>query len=115
MIESLRDTISTIGRSSLRFDYDLSRSCVSFDPDKFLTALHAAGYTIEQAWQPIETAPKETGWVLLWCWRRGAREMIACWIGPDWGETFEVLTRDGLLPTHYRPLPTPPADAKDPP
>lgn len=113
MTESVRGTISTIGRASLRFDYDLSRSCVSFDPDKFLTALHAAGYTIEQDWQPIETAPKDGTPVLVWWAHWCNHPIVASWY-VGWSAE-EAISSSGPDPTHWRPLPARPADAKDPP
>lgn len=68
-----------------------------------------------QEWQPIETAPRDGMKVLLWpgylmggdpmtgWWARLARKWVAA------GEPFDSQ------PTHWRPLPTPPAHDKGEP
>lgn len=82
-------------------------------PDKFLTALAAAGYTIEQDWQPIETAPKDGTPVLVWWAHWCNHPIVASWY-VGWSAE-EAISSSGPDPTHWRPLPARPADAKDPP
>jgi hypothetical protein len=72
-----------------------------------LSALAAAGYVIEQDWQPIETAPQDGTDVLVFDPTSPKAPKIAL----DWYHKEE-----GWLgkPTHWRPLPAPPAAAKEP-
>lgn len=73
-------------------------------------------------WEPIETAPKDGTWVLLWfphrnlaiggCWDwagEGDWEMgIQDW--QEWRTDDDVVIQEepGLEPTHWMPLPEPP-------
>lgn len=57
-----------------------------------------------QDWPPIETAPRG-GWFLVGVW---VGHRWSCWVvegGDDFGEDGEF----GDKPTHWHPLPTPPA------
>lgn len=68
--------------------------------------------TVGEQWRPIETAPKDGTWVLLWfdadeyavsgAWMRPGRDYIAHWCA------FGRWT-PGDAPTHWMPLPAPPA------
>lgn len=77
-----------------------------------LKAIEDAGYSIEQGWQPIETAPKDGTLILALGPITSATVMWEpahqCWASADnwpW-EDFE--------PTHWRPLPEPPASTTEP-
>ena len=66
-------------------------------------------------WQPIETAPKDGSWVLLFLpeWGRG-QARIGQWIrsreDSGWyGREFKEVFNDG--PTHWMPLPDSPTEA----
>lgn len=70
-----------------------------------LTALEAAGMRVEAGWQPIETAPRDAlllghadGMMRLVMWEDGAWVQVGATIQEGWFE-----------PTHWMPLPTPPA------
>lgn len=83
--------------------------------DHILTALHAAGYTIEQDWQPIETAPKDGPYILAH-WRLMPHfPIVVRWDRRLKG--WQIAGGKGRIEglTHWRPLPAPPADAKDSP
>lgn len=68
------------------------------------------------AWEPIETAPKDGTYILLW--RPGFRQETAHWladmIGFDWPWLLPLPGEDRmrLKPTHWRPLPEPPKEDK---
>ena len=63
---------------------------------------------IEKEWLPIETAPKDGTWVLIFDGRYGLKVIeLARWIGAPhshWGNGNNYWT-----PSHWRPLPAPPA------
>lgn len=73
-----------------------------------LAALSAAGYAVEQGWQPIETAPRD-GRRLL-CYAPATEDRAAFvrndywWVSEGaWAHMPRVHSY-----THWRPLPTPP-------
>lgn len=90
------------------------------DVSEFNSALRAAGYAVEQGWQPIATAPRDgtpvigcvycpTGidpahWVVFICWwtdgNPGAFNKPSGWMS-DSCEDFGGHEH----PTHWRPLP----------
>jgi monoamine oxidase len=57
-------------------------------------------------WQPIETAPKDC-WILV---ARGSEQGVVRWIQDHW--TLGAMC-SFVKPTHWQPLPEPPADAKE--
>lgn len=62
-----------------------------------------------QKWQPIETAPKDGHWILIW-YPSSLPRMVA-WmshpsIGHGWYEGKKFIAPE--VPTHWRPLPVPP-------
>jgi len=63
-----------------------------------------------EGWQPIETAPKD-GTIILACWGNSdniidtARYSV---VGDYWHDIDKLMNRY-LDPTHWQPLPTPPA------
>lgn len=64
-------------------------------------------------WQPIETAPKDGTWILLWQPDNGPN--IACWMDRDFpwwfiddGKHGPYAVR-GADPTHWQPVPDPPS------
>lgn len=86
-------------------------------------------------WQPIETAPKDGTEVLAW--REDAGIFLARWTSPEefcTSDELEALSEadaaqedwfaadfvqgsrldDGLVPTHWMPLPDPPTDQSQP-
>ena len=87
-----------------------------FDMAMFDAALSAAGFVVEQDWQPIETAPRDGTWI--WCWheeKRWKRVGMRCKAsGPRWyysGTGFNAEYADDA-PTHWRPLPAAPQEDK---
>lgn len=74
----------------------------------------------QQKWQPIETAPKGMGdeeFILMWL-PDDASRWIARWQGDGWFGIDEYgLRRDSVAerrePTHWQPLPQPPAPAQE--
>jgi hypothetical protein len=86
---------------------------ISLGRDVILTALAPliAEWSAERQWQPIATAPKDGTWVLV---------MTTHWPHAEvshWGNTFSSVetfawTNDEYTckPTHWQPLPSPPAD-----
>jgi hypothetical protein len=62
-------------------------------------------------WQPIETAPRDGDWFLVWnpnsnmCW--GCYDMSA-WTGDNGGYFMEQDTSEEAEFTHWMPLPKPP-------
>lgn len=82
----------------------------------YLSALAAAGYVVERGWQPIETAPRDGA--PIWAWNGEYCQME--WFASDewsgWLHCDPLLSDadpDPVQPTHWRPLPAPPA-AKEP-
>ena len=64
-------------------------------------------------WQPIQTAPKDGTWALLW---NGRRLHIASYdrVESAWVSSFKTVTRRLAVlpePTHWMPLPEPPGSA----
>lgn len=74
----------------------------------YLSALTAAGYAVEQGWQPIETAPKDRSWIMTYQPGHGRVRAINIdyWAEEDGGWNGK--------PTHWRPLPAPPAGEATP-
>lgn len=66
------------------------------------------------SWQPIETAPKSRTSVLVFVPDRPPRICSAMWLasrsGGDWWHGLSIIT-----PTHWMPLPEPPADEDERP
>jgi hypothetical protein len=72
-------------------------------------------------WQPIETAPKDGTVILLWS-RYASHPTTAAWEGDRWvcqadghsaiesQSDFGTTYREFDVPSHWRPLPAPPAD-----
>ncbi|HIE0523767.1 TPA: DUF551 domain-containing protein [Stenotrophomonas maltophilia] len=60
-------------------------------------------------WQPIESAPKTTRYILVWCPERQNQYMVS-WDGRYEGEWRTVGGWTALTeaPTHWMPLPAPP-------
>lgn len=64
-------------------------------------------------WQPIETAPRDESWVILYGDYMGEpRAVLGFWgYGEDWFDSEAAsgsLTAFGWRPTHWMPLPSPP-------
>lgn len=85
------------------------------DPPRlaFARALAAAGHVIEQDWQPIETAPKDGTRFL--CFAPAAEDRASLVRSDFWWvrERAFAHMRPGQPYTHWRPLPTAPAAAKE--
>jgi hypothetical protein len=88
--------------------------------ETFLEIATAAIATYESAqWMTIESAPKDYTAVMVWgSWHpnlsRADRIVIArydAWDDED-GQWYEVLEARPFWPTHWRPLPPPPATAR---
>ena len=60
-------------------------------------------------WQPIETAPKDGTWVLIWCGWVGHPRSSAFEHG-SWQNLPWVANSKDYNPTHWMPLPAPPAE-----
>lgn len=75
-------------------------------------------------WQPIETAPKDGTYILVWSeregWRGNPRMVCATWEPSGTGawaiygagptrHSEQWLDR-GIIPTHWMPLPEPPKE-----
>lgn len=79
---------------------------------KALEAMRAAIAAMQQAqqWQGIESAPRD-GTLILVPVGHGVMDVVSWW-GGAWRETANALAiRDE--PTHWMPLPTPPAGGSD--
>lgn len=70
----------------------------------------------EEGWQPIETAPRDGTRMLLWV--RGHLVMLGSWAGHGaysgaafWSNNVPIVPQ----PTHWLPLPQPPAQAETAP
>ena len=63
------------------------------------------------AWQPIETAPMDGTWIVVWCAgeTKGFELNVMCWDGRRgcWRVNWYGEIVDGLPPTHWM-LPEPP-------
>ena len=69
-----------------------------------LSALTAAGYAVEQGWQPIETAKKTDEQIILLLSTNSIVPLAGWWHRGHWryGEKGRPV-----FPTHWRPLPAP--------
>ena len=93
----------------------VSDAAVLATADAVLDALKAAGYVIEQDWQPIEKAPKDGTRVLTICAGEGEYPSVSHFrtdkrwcVGGAWCPSGGNIPW-GNQPTHVRPLPSPPA------
>lgn len=83
---------------------------------RLITAARA-GLAGAGEWQPIETAPRDGTWFLGWKEGRDIEDTVDVWqwdasVETDTGYGFWVNAADSNLdehPTHWRPLPAPPA------
>lgn len=57
-------------------------------------------------WQPIETALKDDTKILVWC---DIGHQIATWSEGEWFNGDVNLRSFDAMPTHWMPLPDPPA------
>lgn len=67
-------------------------------------------------WRPIETAPKDGTHILLWPGlRRPAAAVVGAWLdtrgGPCWYDLAVGHHNGYWQPTHWQPMPLPPAPA----
>ena len=76
--------------------------------DDILAALAAAGYVVERGWQPIESAPRDRC-VLLWWPTTTNSPVIGRFDSGIWMTDWGRLSVPHDSPTHWRPLPDPPA------
>lgn len=71
-------------------------------------------------WEPIDTAPRDGTYVIIWSGWFGGRATIASWDDdryankpiPRWSSSERLYGRRAFIdipPTHWLPLPTPPA------
>lgn len=87
------------------------------DVRAILSALSAAGWVVEQGWQPIETAPRdrrkdENRGPPLQLFQRGFAPMTGCWFQMQGQKTgWWNVGGKPFSPTHWRPLPSPPQEA----
>jgi hypothetical protein len=73
------------------------------ETDAILSALAAAGYVIEQDWQPIKTAPKDGTQFIAW-WQPCRLLPAGAWGECEWcngGWCHQFLAE----PTHWKPPP----------
>ena len=93
---------------TITMDSYVGNECTDY-ADAILSALNVAGYKVEEDWRPIETAPRNGKWVLLW-WPNITDVPFTGyfsdgkWRGAPGGDTWSVEP----CPTHWRPLPAPP-------
>jgi len=87
-------------------------------------ALAACGYAEMQAeierlralveWRPIETAPKDGTFLLLFDPHNDRTITVGFWstqgLGPEWARWVSIPGAFGRKPTHWLPLPPPPRD-----
>lgn len=105
--------------------------CTSGDVNS-VTAAHIAqalsdAGMLDQGWRPIETAPKDGTrfWgrvgedALSMLWHEGFGEFVTCWRRMEMaagylidGQPYKDHSPDVQKPTHWRPLPTPPAEGE---
>lgn len=64
----------------------------------------------ENAWQPIETAPKDGVDIMAWPQPISRQPFVAFWDEARGGQWSQWPGRDRANPTHWRPLPTPPQE-----
>jgi hypothetical protein len=80
---------------------------IHFIAQNAIEALHSAGYRIEPDWQPIETAPTDGTRFLAY---DGGSHFDCWWHDYGYGEMGWRDEADSEpTPTHWRPLPAPPA------
>jgi hypothetical protein len=74
-----------------------------------LRQLEEAGLVVVECWQPIETAPKD-GTFILACWRstdlNGDLPHVVSYTEGEWRDDYG---EEYMEPTHWMPLPDPPA------
>ena len=76
-----------------------------------LPTIIAALSTRSDGWQNIESTPRDGTPLLLFarCKTATAPVVQVGWHDPDWGWVESSFTAPvGIVPTHWRPLPTPP-------
>lgn len=121
MSYALTDAVAEArGEKELGGARDVLRDAAADVRDAALLALEQAGYAVVKGWQPIETAPKDESWVLLYFGKSlGAFEAENMALGfwsdehADWFGSEAAscsLASGGAGPTHWMPLPKPPAE-----
>ncbi|KCZ47725.1 hypothetical protein [Hyphomonas sp. CY54-11-8] len=126
--------IGSLDRDDLALVAEKTDAMLESALSAYLTAIAEEGYVIEQGWRPIETAPPYTGEVELYRedagvfwgerttleesgyiseqeiesgqWSNEALEALDWWY---WGPNGAVRLEGVEIPTHWRPLPDPPA------
>jgi len=73
----------------------------------FLAALKTQGLVIEPGWREIESAPKDGTCILVGVAGDADSTRLVWW--QDWGKWFDGVSSLDDPPTHWRPLPAPPA------
>lgn len=114
LIERLRSVKREVADDCGRMPDDPSHKCVFVDmrPDDFRALLREAADALEAArkdgWQPIETAPKDGSEIILfdpdYFQRSGFEGRYSAPRG-NWLSSYD----SPVNPTHWRPLPAPPA------
>ncbi len=88
-------------------NYDLFAQDAMILANAVLAAADAQPPTVQGAWQPIETAPKDETRVLIY--RPGFAEAVCvAWWSQNWKCWRSVPGQHGWHPTHWQPLPAPP-------
>lgn len=92
--------------------------CKALAGPQMRAALTAAGYAVEQGWQPIDTAPRDGRDVLVWSPDYYGNPVRASWcatVGAWESDVGMMEDGPGIMadecagPTAWRPLPAPPA------
>jgi hypothetical protein len=108
-LDKLGDLIDQLASNAREFDYDTANRMERDAAKALITVSEALLRSEGDAWEPIETAPRDGTEILGYDSRAELAPVRSMYLASD---GFWTICRNGrtAMPTHWRPLPTPPPE-----